>query len=126
MTNKKRPTQKRKTPAVKEKEKQKAKPGEMKGKAAPSTKTETIISASVTPVAAPPPPQLKAEPLKVNWWAILLAVAIVGGALFYSQSQKNTAATAPAGVGDCANGPSSKQYSSAPPMTIDASKQYFA
>ncbi len=68
----------------------------------------------------------ESEPLKVNWWAILLAVAIVGGALFYSQSQKNTAATAPAGVGDCANGPSSKQYSSAPPMTIDASKQYFA
>ncbi|MBI4789728.1 MAG: peptidylprolyl isomerase [Chloroflexi bacterium] len=69
----------------------------------------------------------ESEPLKVNWWAILLAVAIVGGALFYSQSQGNRIATAPAAAaGDCADGTSSKQYSSAPPMTIDASKQYSA
>ncbi len=123
MADKKRPTQKRKAPAVKAKAK--AKPAAAKGKAVPSSKAPTVTPAPIAPAAAPTP-QPDAGPLKVNWWAILLAVAIVGGALFYSQLQKNTTATAPTGTGDCINGPSSKQFSSAPPMTVDAAKQYFA
>ncbi len=72
-----------------------------------------------------------AEPIKVNWWVVGGAVVIVAGLIFYSISQQQkpaTTATASAGAGatDCSNGPTSKQYASAPAMAVDPAKKYTA
>ena len=80
-------------------------PASLKAKPTLMTPPLPMLQPGMTPPPPPTAPAPQADPLKVNWWAILLAVAIVGGVLFYSQTQKNTTATAPAGTGDCSNVP---------------------
>lgn len=67
------------------------------------------------------------EPIKVNWWVIGGVVVALALIVYYSVSQSGKpTASAGAGTGDCSNGPTSRQYASAPEMTIDPAKQYTA
>ncbi|MBM4421982.1 MAG: peptidylprolyl isomerase [Chloroflexi bacterium] len=71
----------------------------------------------------------ESEPLRVNWFVIAGAIAVVGALAFFSIQQSQQSAPAATGVAssggdDCA--PTTKQWSAPPEMMIDTSKQYTA